>query len=414
MTPPGRPDDSLRGVRAVVVNWRDPDHSLAGGSEVYAWQFARALVEGGAAVEFLTAREPGQRRTEVRDGIRIRRAGGALGFYPVSLLRLLRRRRRTDIVIDPSCGLPSFSPLVLRRRTPVVMVMHHVHQAQFETHFPAPAAAFGRWLERVAMRRVYQRRRVVAVSPSTLEEMRRQLGWTGDIGLLANGSDVPPAGPGPEPAFDPDRIVVLGRLVAHKRVDLVIRALFELRVRPSTADRRLRLDIVGQGPERERLERLADDLGLAERVTFHGFVDDETKGRLLTGAAVHVCASDAEGWGQAVIDAAGHGVPTLARDVPGLRDSIRDGVTGWLVADAPGDPEEVRRRLSDALAAAVTTDLAPAQRAARADACRAWAQQFDWSRMREQARALAVEEIVGHAGASPDPHHLPRETRVAV
>lgn len=409
---PDLPSDVLRGVRAVVVNWRDPDHSLAGGSEVYAWQFARALAEGGADVEFLTAREPGRRRSEDRDGIRIRRAGGALGFYPVTLVRLLRRRRRTDIVIDPSCGLPSFSPLVLRRRTPVVLVMHHVHQAQFSTHFPAPAAAFGRWLERVAMRRVYRRRRVVAVSPSTLGEMRRQLGWTGDIGILANGSDVPTQEPAT--AFDPDRIVVLGRLVAHKRVDLVIRALFELRVRPSTAARRLRLDIVGQGPERERLERLVADLGLADRITFHGYVDDATKGELLTGAAVHVCASDAEGWGQAVIDAAAHGVPTLARDVPGLRDSIRDGVTGWLVADAPGDPEEVRRRLSDALAASVTSSLSPAERAARADACRAWARQFDWSRMREQSRALVVEEIVGHAGALPDPHHLPRDTRVAV
>ena len=402
----------LRGVRAVVVNWRDPDHSLAGGSEVYAWQFARALAEGGADVEFLTAREPGQARAEVRDGIRVRRAGGALGFYPVTLLRLLRRRRRTDVVIDPSCGLPSFSPLVLRRRTPVVLVMHHVHQAQFDTHFPAPVAAFGRWLERVAMRRVYRRRRVVAVSPSTLAEMRSQLGWTGDIGILANGSDVPAAPAGA--AADPERVVVLGRLVAHKRVDLVVRALFDLRLRPATADRRLRLDVIGQGPERAHLERLVAELGLEEQVTFHGYVDDATKSRLLAGAAVHVCASDAEGWGQAVIDAAAHGVPTLARDVPGLRDSVRDGVTGWLVPDAPGDAAEVRRRLSNALADVITADLSPAERAVRAEACRAWAQQFDWERMREQSRALVVEEIVGHAAASPDRHHLPRETRVAV
>ena len=129
---------SLAGTRAVVVNWRDVDHSLAGGSEIYAGEVARALRDGGADVELVTAREPGEERSLVRDGIRVRRRGGTLGFYPATLLHLLCRRRRTDLVVDPACGLPSFAPLALRRRTPVVLVVHHVHQAQFAAHFPAP------------------------------------------------------------------------------------------------------------------------------------------------------------------------------------------------------------------------------------------------------------------------------------
>lgn len=402
---------ALVGARVVVVNWRDLDHSLAGGSEVYAWECARALQEAGADVEFLTARDHGQARTDVRDGIRIRRAGGPLEFYPITLWRLLRRRRRTDLVIDPSCGLPSFSPLVLRRRTPVVLVMHHVHQTQFGTHFPGPVAAFGRWLERVAMRVVYRRRRVVAVSRSTADQMRSELGWTGDIGLLQNGATAPTVAADPE-TVDPDRVVVLGRLVTHKRVDVVIRAFFDAQLHPANAGRKLHLDIIGQGPDRERLEQVVEALGLADRVTFHGYVDEETKDRLLARAAVHVCASDAEGWGQAVIDAAGHGVPTLARDVPGLRDSIRPEETGWLVPDST-DLEEVRRRISDALAAALADTRLVEVRRARAEACRAWAAEFDWSRMREQTRALAAEEIAGRTSSWPR-HHLPRESRVAV
>ena len=152
-----------------MVNWRDPEHSLAGGAEIYAWQFARALRDGGAEVEFLTAREPGQAATAVNDGIVVRRRGGAIGFYLFTALRLIARRRRIDAVIDPSCGLPTFAPLFVRRRTPVLLVMHHVHQDQFATHFPAPVAAFARWLERVLMPLVYRRSKVVAVSarPST-------------------------------------------------------------------------------------------------------------------------------------------------------------------------------------------------------------------------------------------------------
>jgi glycosyltransferase involved in cell wall biosynthesis len=399
----------LAGRRIVMVNWRDLDHSLAGGSEIYAWQFARALREGGAEVEFLTAREPGQAATTVRDGITVRRRGGALSFYLHTAFRLLARRRRIDAVIDPSCGLPSFAPLFVRRRTSVVLVMHHVHQEQFATRFPAPVAAFGRWLERAVMPVVYRKRPVVAVSASTAEDMRVRLGWSGPVGLLENGADLPPLGAGNPATKDPNRIAVLGRLVAHKRVDLVVRAVAELRSeRPG-----LHLDIIGKGREHERLERLVAALGLDDRVTFHGYVDEDTKSLLLDRASVHVCASDAEGWGQAVIEAAGHGVPTLARDVPGLRDSVRPGETGWLVPDAPDDFEEVGSRLTARLAEVLADAEDPMNRARWFEASQRWAHNFDWSQMRRQALDLVTRELT----ASTSVHaarYRPREERVAV
>ncbi|MEZ0580900.1 glycosyltransferase family 4 protein [Nocardioides sp. MH1] len=402
------PTPSLAGRRVVVVNWRDLDHSLAGGSEIYAWELARGLREGGAEVELLTAREPGQAAEEVRDGIVVRRRGGALSFYPHTALRLLARRRRADAVVDPSCGLPSFAPLFLRRRTPVVLVMHHVHQEQFSTHFPAPVAAFGRWMERSVMPRIYRRSTTVAVSTSTVEEMRDQLGWTRPVGLLHNGAELPPLGAGDPAAKDPDRIAVLGRLVAHKRVDLVIRAVAILApTRPG-----LHLDVIGQGPERDGLERLVAGLGLRDRVTFHGFVDEDTKAALLTRSALHVCASDAEGWGQAVIEAAGHGVPTLARDVPGLRDSIRAGETGWLVPD-DADLVTVGGRLTAALTAALTEADDPAVRARHFEACQRWAHHFDWSAMRREARALVADELAKDAPAPVAQLH-PGGARVAI
>jgi glycosyltransferase involved in cell wall biosynthesis len=299
----------------------------------------------------------------------------------------------------------------------VLLVMHHVHQDQFSTHFPAPVAALGRWLERVLLPAVYRRRRVVAVSRSTIDEMRRQLHWTGPVGLLENGADLPPPGAGDPATTDPERVAVLGRLVAHKRVDLVIRAVDALReVYP-----RLQLDVIGKGPERRELEALVARLGLAERVTFHGFVDEDTKAALLGRASVHVCASDAEGWGQAVIEAAGHGLPTVARDVPGLRDSIRPGESGWLVPDSD-DLEEVGRRLTAQLREALAEAGAPAARALRFQACQAWAHQFDWSEMRRQALDLVASELDDRRGTTtrtastpvPAVQSRPREERVAV
>lgn len=412
MTPGDVVTGDLVGRRVVVVNWRDLDHSLSGGAEIYAWQFARALQEGGAHVTFLTARDEGQASHGVRDGIAVRRGGGALGFYLFALAWLLLHRRRLDAVIDPACGLPSFSPLVVRRRTPVLLVVHHVHQAQFGAHFPAPVAAFGRWMERVAMRRVYRRCTTAAVSASTRDEMRRQLGWTGDVLLLENGADLPAYDAWQAGDKDPDRIVVLGRLVSHKRVDLALDAVAAVLTRPALAGRDLHVDVVGRGPESDRLRAHAAALGIADRVRFHGHLPGPAKDAVLAGAAVHVCASDAEGWGQAVVDAAAWGVPTLARDVPGLRDSIRPGESGWLTVDH-ADAAVVVLRLADGLEAALLESADPDGRIHRADACLAWAHKFDWSQMRRQARDLTTEILPGHASARPGRHH-PRDVRVAV
>lgn len=402
----------LSGRKVVVVNWRDLEHRQAGGAEIYAWQYARALRDGGAEVRFVTARDAGQSAREVVDGIEVHRGGTRTGFIPFALGWLLRHRRDVDAVIDPSCGLPCFSPLVLRRRTPVLLVVHHVHQAQFTAHFPAPVAALGRWLERVLMRRVYARRTTAAVSASTATEMRDQLGWPGDIRILANGADLPSYDVREAGAKDADRIAVLGRLVTHKRVDLVLEAVAACQHRPTLAGRDLRVDVIGQGPDRERLVARATELGLTDRVTFHGFLPAAEKDRLLARAALHVCASDAEGWGQAVIDAAGWGVPTLARDVPGLRDSILAGESGWLVPD-DADLAVVAGRLADALEGALATTTDPADRVLRADACRAWAARSDWSQMRSDARDLTTEMLTGDGTPSAGSHH-PRDLRVAV
>lgn len=406
-----RAPEPLAGARVVVVNWRDLDHSLAGGAEIYAWQFARALCEAGAEVSFVTARDDDQAPREVRDGIVVRRGGGPLTFYLFALAWLLRHRRRIDAIIDPACGLPSFSPLVLRRSTPALLIVHHVHQAQFAVHFPAPVAAFGCWMERVAMRRVYRSQVTAAVSASTVAQMRDQLGWTGDIRILENGADLPDAAQVGAGAQDPDRVVVLGRLVAHKRVDLALEAVRRAQARAELAGRRLSVDVIGRGPERERLLALAADLGLGDQVTFHGFVSTTDKDALLARAAVHVCASDAEGWGQAVIDAAAHGVPTVARDVPGLRDSIRPGESGWLVPDSQ-DPAAVVERLTAALTGALVDAADAPTRLLRAEACRAWAAKYDWSQMRLHATDLTIQ-LLGRVSALPD-RHQPRDARVAV
>jgi glycosyltransferase involved in cell wall biosynthesis len=312
----------LSGARVLILNWRDTRHPEAGGAEQYMHQIARRWVRQGVKVTWFTARPEGMAAHEVIDGIQITRFGGPLSLYPLTALRLLHTRGKFDAVVDCQNGIPFFSPLFAGAGVPVVLVVHHVHQDQFSTRFSAPIAAVGRFLEGRVARWVYGSRAIAAVSPSTRLELRRRLGFRGPIFVVPNGTiDVPTISGTRDPH---PTIVVVSRLVPHKRMDLLLGQI------ASAARKipRLRVDMVGDGPERSRLQNLAVDLGLQTTVTFHGYHSDETRDKLLSRAWVTTSTAAAEGWGCSVIEAAAWGVPCVALNVPGIRDSVLNGQTG--------------------------------------------------------------------------------------
>jgi glycosyltransferase involved in cell wall biosynthesis len=361
-------------MRVVVVNWRDLGHRHAGGAETYATRVAHAMAARGHEVTYLTARDAGQRARDVDGTVAVRRLGGRWTVYPLALVWLLVRRGRLDAVVDCQNGIPFFTPLAVGGAR-VVQVVHHVHTDQFGVHFPGWLAALGRWLEGPAARRVYRRATTVAVSPSTVEAMRDRLGWRGAVHVVPNGNTAAPGGLPPRAATP--TIVCLGRLVPQKRVDRLVGTVAELLDRVPD----LRLDVIGGGPEEVALRALAARTGGA--VVVHGRVGEAEKSRLLGRAWLNVTLSDGEGWGLAVLEAAAHGVPTLCRDVPGLRDSVRQGETGWHVpADLPV-ADALHRALKD------LTDAALAARVARD--CRAWAACFDW-----EVTGVRFAAVLGH------------------
>jgi glycosyltransferase involved in cell wall biosynthesis len=364
MTVPGTRTD-LTGTRIAIANWRDPWHPQAGGAERYAWEIARGLAGMGAAVRFLTARAPGQARRDRRDGIEIVRMGGTFTVYAMVAGWLLAHRRSFDIVLDCQNGIPFFTPCVLPRRVPVLCVMHHVHSVQFGVHFPWPVARAGRLLEGLAARLAYRRHACVAVSPSTVTAMRERLRWTGDIYLIPNGAPVPAPAQSAGPA-SPDRagLVWVGRLVAHKRAELILPVAERLRSSGVT------IDVVGRGPAAPYLADNIAARGLAGTVRLRGFLPDTAKQAIVAGSLLQLNTSLGEGWGLCVLEAAALGVPTVAYDVDGLRDAVRDGQTGWLVRDT--------ELMEDVTQRAVRELADPARRAAVAAACRAWASQLGW------------------------------------
>jgi len=139
------------------------------------------------------------------------------------------------------------------------------------------------------------------------------------------------------------RLVAVGRLTPSKRYDHAIRALGLLREAYPSAT----LTIAGEGRDRERLEQLALERGLAEAVRLPGSVSHEEKAALLTAADILVGCSVREGWGLTVTEAARRGTPSVGYDIPGFRDSIEDGRTGLLTPPDPAALARALRRLLD-------------------------------------------------------------------
>ena len=208
--------------------------------------------------------------------------------------------------------------------------------------------------------------RYVANSHVTAARIRRYLGR--DAAVLHPPVRTDRFRPGRTPPGD--HYVVLGELMAHKRVDVAIRAFNALR-RP--------LVVVGDGPEQRRLRRLA-----GPTVTFAGRVRDERVAELLESArALVVCA--AEEFGIAAVEALAAGRPVIALGEGGVLESVTEGVTGTFYG--ANDPAV----LAEAVARFDAASIDPR-------ACRAAAERFGAERFRRKLRAL-VEEAV--AGATP-------------
>ena len=132
-----------------------------------------------------------------------------------------------------------------------------------------------------------------------------------------------------------DVLLFVGRLVERKGAAFAIEALAEL-VR---AGRRIRLVIVGEGPEREALVVLADALGVGDRVELTGELSPaEVRARYAAGGifvmpAVTDWKGEQEGFGMVIVEAMAYGLPVVASRSGGIPDIIRDGENGLLVPE---------------------------------------------------------------------------------
>jgi len=315
-------------MNILIFNWRCWKHPWAGGAEKYLYEISRRLVKRGHKVTWFVSSWDGLNGREVSDGIEIIRKGGRFSVYIHAFLTYIRelRRRGFDVVVDDINGVPFFTPLFVGKKK--VAIIHHLVKRIFFKELPWYLAIIG-WLSERLIPIAYGKTKFVTVSESSKNEIE-EFGIE-DVEVVYNGVDMA-LSENLDKNSKPS-IIFLGRLKNYKRIAHLIKAYKIVSKRVPEAE----LWIVGDGDDRNELEKLAKEMEI--KADFFGYVDEATKAKLLRESWVFVNTSEKEGWCVTVVEANACGTPCIGYDVPGLRDSIVDAETGFLVEN--GNIEEL-------------------------------------------------------------------------
>jgi glycosyltransferase involved in cell wall biosynthesis len=330
------------------------------------WHGERTLVDGNITFHAISrphAMYVGGRRS-IRQAL----------LFALACLRLLGQRFD---VLDAD-HIPYFQILVLRviatlKRKRLVVTWHEVWGKDYWSRYLGRLGILAWLIEWLAMRLPDH---IVAASPQTADRLRTILGARASITVAPNGVDLDVIRE-TCPDDSATDLVVVGRLIDHKRIGMLFDALALLHAQGVPATCR----VIGDGPEREPLHGHVAALGLADVVDFrHDVREQKEVYALVKAAKVAVFPSDREGFGAAVLEALACGVPVVTTSSP---DNLSQHLAARSVRGHVCEPSPAA--LADALKALLSDpELQPAQE-------EAWLEDYTWDAVVSQvSRALQI------------------------
>jgi len=350
--------------KILVINWQDIRNPLGGGAEVHFHEIFKRIAQKGHQVTLLCCGFNDLPAEEIVDGIHVIRRGNRYCFnYLVPVLyRKYSRQTKFDIVVDDINKIPFYSPLYVKE--PVVGIMHHLFGSSIFIQSAIPVALYVTLAEKLVPL-IYRHVPMAVVSNSTRQELMAKGFPEENLRLVYNAVEheayqYDPAKRSPTPV-----VGYLGRIKKYKSVNHLILAFSEVQRQIPDA----KLLIVGDGDYLSDLKKLVAKLQLESAVTFTGSTKHQQKIDYLNQMWLSVNPSPKEGWGLTVIEANNCGVPVIAADSHGLRDSVISGKTGFLY------PYGDYHRLAELIIELIQKDQL---RKSFTEQCIHWAHQFNW------------------------------------
>ncbi len=345
-------------MRILILNFRDLLNPVAGGAEVFTEEIATRLTKFGNEVTLFTSAFDGCEQETYRSGVRVIRRGGKYSVYRYGRAFAKKNLSDFDVIVDEINTVPFHAPKIAREK-PVVALIHQLAREIWFYESRFPLSALGYFALEPLWLREYRNIPTITVSNSTRADLLTR-GFR-RVDVVHNGISAPPLEEPPKKESLPV-LIFLGRLVKSKRPDHAILAFQHVKSSFPTAQ----LWIVGDGYMRRKLESMR-----TTGITIVGRLADEEKFRLLKKAHVLIVPSVREGWGTSVIEANAMGTPAVGYNVPGLKDSVIQNVTGVLVQ--PGNYKSLAIATVELL-----TDL-PRLEKMSTNAIK-WSKTFTWDR----------------------------------
>lgn len=324
-------------MKILWLSWKDTSHPGAGGAEVVMHELSKRMIADGHEVTLLTARHQGATATDVIDGVNIIRVGNnrythsfaALAYYAKHL------RNKFDIVIEDVNTAAYFSPF-LKDSAQQVLFYHQLAREIWYLEMKSPFSQLGYYvLEPLATFALSRPNiKTITISESTKKDLQRFGFNEENIHIISEGTHMQPlADISSVQKYDRPTVLSLGAMREMKRTLEQVQA-FEVAKKRMPE---LQMKLVGDasGEYGQRVLRYISQSPYKDDIAYLGRLSDEDKLVAMQKSHVITVTSIKEGWGLIVTETASQGTPAVVYDVDGLRDSVRNGKTGFVTAANP-------------------------------------------------------------------------------
>jgi glycosyltransferase involved in cell wall biosynthesis len=311
-----------------------------GGKEKRIYDITRRLAESGSDITVYCMKWWEGEKSIVKDNVKFyaispyyplyymnKRSIKEGVFFALHCLKLVGRD--FDIMeVDHIPHLVLFTAKIvsLLKRKPMVAVWHEVWGKEYWRQYLGKMGLIAYWIEKIS---VFLPDKIISVSEHTTRNLEKMLGRKQGITTIPNGLDF--AGiKNVSPAEKRSDLIFVGRLLSHKNVDVLLRAVSIVEeTRPHIS-----LVVIGDGPEKINLIDLAKRLKIEHNVSFLGFLENHNEVlALMCASRVFVSPSVREGFGITAIEANACGLPviTINHENNAARDLIVNNESGLLI-----------------------------------------------------------------------------------
>jgi glycosyltransferase involved in cell wall biosynthesis len=316
--------------KILIFNWMDIKNPNAGGQEKYCFEIGKRLARDGMSVYWITSRFPNSSSHEIFEGIHIIRSGSIYSVFLTSILKYFTYRKESYVIISMN-SIPFLLPFSRKMRT---VVLHHRIDIRVMVQKVRAFGLISYCLQEYINPVIFRHDQILTNSLSSKLDFE-SIGYK-NVEIVKLGVDLPV-----NSSLTKRKLCISpGPVKPWKHHEIVIKVFSSM---PSDWE----LSIFGtfESEEyRKSLYSLCSNLKIKERVHFLGKISDEELKLLYEQSSICILGTEKEGWGLVAMEAQSYGCPIVAFDVPGIRDSVINGVTGILVKF--GDEVEMVKALN--------------------------------------------------------------------